>query len=203
MMKAYRALCMVSCIYIMAVTMHGVASATIGTARRLAFGTQVTPEKIPDWFPLLIVVPEPGGRYQGLLVRSGELAECKRQHPTVSFLVPDGAVQDLQGKLRACVDHDPYLHYAFRMKALGADKQSFYVRYPTTSEGFVIGRYTADKDGFHPSSFGFNHGMGMFFVGLGVGGLIMIGTAAGLTLRSVWRASKLGPFQRARPDSNA
>lgn len=118
----------------------------------------------PDWFPVLVVVHVEGSTdYAGYVVSIADLENFRREHPTFSFLVPEGAEASVRSTLRR---YNSSTGGKFKVKQIGVDRQSLEVRSSSSAgEHYFVGWYEASaQQGIAPKRYATWHylPMGLF-----------------------------------------
>lgn len=112
----------------------------------------------PDYFPVLLVVPENDSSFTAHVVPNRDLDKFTREHPDYSYLVP----QHLEASLHENLETDSEILFqspTFEVSEISAGRQSFKVRYPIHDEAWSIGWYEATAQGIEPSRYAQFHEM--------------------------------------------
>jgi hypothetical protein len=120
-------------------------------------GSEVRGE-VPDYFPILAVVPENESSYTAHIVPKRDFDNFAREHPDFSYLVP----KDLETYLNENLPQSPvdlFRPAYFEVSEISAGHQRFEVRYPIHSEAYSVGWYEATAQGIEPNRYLFFHEM--------------------------------------------
>ena len=132
--------------------------ATLGSTMNLMQrGSEVRGE-VPDYFPILVVVPENESSYTAHIVPKRDFDNFAREHPDFSYLVP----KDLEASLNENLQQGPvdlFRPAYFEVSEISAGRQGFEVRYPIHSEAYSVGWYEATAQGIEPNRYLFFHDM--------------------------------------------
>ena len=118
---------------------------------------------VPDYFPILAVVPENESSYTAHVVPKRDFDNFAREHPDFSYLVP----KDLEAFLNENLPQSPvdlFRPAYFEVSEISAGRQGFEVRYPIHSEAYSIGWYEATAQGIEPNRYMFFHEMMLGFL---------------------------------------
>jgi len=139
-------------------------------------GSEIRGE-VPDYFPILVVVPENDSSYTAHVVPKRDFDAFAREHPDLSYLVPKHLEASLHEKL-----HSPsgYMFQSayFEVSEISANRQAFEVRYPIHSEAHSVGWYEATAQGIEPKRYLFFHDMMLGFFAIPM--LLIAGTVYSL-----------------------
>ena len=139
-------------------------------------GSEVRGE-VPDYFPILAVVPENESSYTAHIVLKQDFDNFAREHPDFSYLVP----KDLETYLNENLPQSPadlFRPAYFEVSEISAGRQGFEVRYPIHQEAYSVGWYEATAQGIEPKRYLFFHEMmlGFFIIPM----LLIAGTVYSL-----------------------
>ena len=129
-------------------------------------GSEVRGE-VPDYFPILAVVPENESSYTAHIVPKRDFDNFAREHPDFSYLVP----KDLETYLNENLPQSPvdlFRPAYFEVSEISAGHQRFEVRYPIHSEAYSVGWYEATAQGIEPKRYFFFHEMMLGFFAMPV-----------------------------------
>jgi len=159
-------------------------------------GSEVRGE-VPDYFPILAVVPENESSYTAHIVLKRNFDNFAREHPDFSYLVP----KDLETYLNENLPQSPanlFRTAYFEVSEISAGHQRFEVHYPLHSEAYSVGWYDATAQGIEPNRYLFFHEMmlGFFFMPM-----LLIGAAVHSLLR--WLLNRIFWPRFARSRDNA
>jgi hypothetical protein len=124
-------------------------------------GSEIRGE-VPDYFPILAVVPENDSSYTAHVVPKRDFDNFAREHPDFSYLVP----KDLEASLNENLQHGPadlFRPAYFEVSEISAGRQGFEVRYPIHPEAYTVGWYEATAQGIEPKRYLFFHEMMLGF----------------------------------------
>jgi hypothetical protein len=124
-------------------------------------GSEIRGE-VPDYFPILVVVPENDSSYTAHVVPKRDFDAFARKHPDLSYLVPKHLEASLHEKLQSPSEYmfqSPY----FEVSEISANRQAFEVRYPIHPEAYSVGWYEATAQGIEPKRYLFFHDMMLGF----------------------------------------
>ncbi len=139
-------------------------------------GSEVRGE-VPDYFPILAVVPENDSSYTAHVVPKRDFDNFAREHPDFSYLVP----KDLETSLNENLQHGPVELFRpayFEVSEISAGRQGFEVRYPIHPEAYSVGWYEATAQGIEPKRYLFFHDMMLGFFAIPM--LLIAGTVYSL-----------------------
>ena len=139
-------------------------------------GSEIRGE-VPDYFPILAVVPENETSYTAHIVPKRDFDNFAREHPDFSYLVP----KDLEAYLNENLPQSPvdlFRPAYFEVSEISAGRQRFEVRYPIHSEAYSIGWYEATAQGIEPNRYLFFHEMMLAFFAIPT--LLIAGTVYSL-----------------------
>ncbi len=139
-------------------------------------GSEIRGE-VPDYFPILAVVPENDSSYTAHIVPKRDFDNFVREHPDFSYLVP----KDLETYLNENLPQSPtdlFRPAYFEVSEISAGRQRFEVRYPIHPEAYSVGWYEATAQGIEPNRYFFFHEMmlGFFIIPM----LLIAGTVYSL-----------------------
>jgi hypothetical protein len=120
-------------------------------------GSEIRGE-VPDYFPILVVVPENDSSFTAHIVPKRDFDTFAREHPDLSYLVP----KDLEASLNENLQRSPtelFRPAYFEVSEISAGRQGFEVRYPIHPEAYTVGWYEATAQGIEPNRYLFFHEM--------------------------------------------
>ncbi len=129
-------------------------------------GSEIRGE-VPDYFPILAVVPENDSSYTAHIVPKRDFDNFAREHPDFSYLVP----KDLEASLNENLQRSPtelFRPAYFEVSEISAGRQGFEVRYPIHPEAYTVGWYEATAQGIEPKRYLFFHEMMLGFFAIPV-----------------------------------
>jgi hypothetical protein len=139
-------------------------------------GSEIRGE-VPDFFPILAVVPDNDSSYTAHVVPKRDFDNFAREHPDFSYLVP----KDLEASLNENLQHGPadlFRPAYFEVSEISAGRQGFEVRYPIHPEAYSVGWYEATAQGIEPKRYLFFHDMMLGFFAIPM--LLIAGTVYSL-----------------------
>jgi len=116
--------------------------------------------EVPDYFPILVVVPENESSYTAHIVPKRDFDNFAREHPDFSYLVP----KDLETYLNENLPQSPvdlFRPAYFEVSEISAGHQRFEVHYPIHAEAYSVGWYEATAQGIEPNRYLFFHEMAL------------------------------------------
>ena len=129
-------------------------------------GSEIRGE-VPDYFPILVVVPEIDSSFTAHIVPKRDFDTFAREHPDLSYLVPKHLQDSLHENLHYGSDVMFQSAY-FEVSEISADRQAFEVRFPIHSEAYSVGWYEATAQGIEPKRYFFFHEMMLGFFAMPV-----------------------------------
>jgi len=100
-------------------------------------GSEVRGE-VPDYFPILAVVPENESSYTAHVVPKRDFDNSAREDPDFSYLVPKG-LEAYPNENLPQSPVDLFRSAYFEVSEISAGHQRFEVRYPIHSEAYSVG----------------------------------------------------------------
>jgi len=129
-------------------------------------GSEIRGE-VPDYFPILAVVPENDSTFTAYIVPKRDFDKFAQEHPDFSYAVP----KDLEGSLNDSLQHSPtdlFRKAYFEVSEISAGRQGFEVRYIIHPEAYSVGWYEATAQGIEPKRYFYFHEMMLGFFAIPV-----------------------------------